>query len=122
MRKRLLYVEDDFLNRLVMEQYLKDHYTIDSVATSTECLDKILTNVYDGFLLDINLGHNDIDGMLLLSRIQAIIPDSKAIFIAITAYVEDSDCAAFRAHGFHLCHPKPVERERLIDELRQLLD
>ncbi|MDP4827059.1 MAG: response regulator [Flavobacteriales bacterium] len=119
--KRALYVEDDMINRLIMAKYLINDFIVDTASSSTECFLQIERNTYDVILLDINLGHNDIDGITLMKQIRKLNLHRKVIFGAITAYVDTNDKSAILNAGFDLFHPKPIDRTKLILELNTLL-
>lgn len=119
--KRALYVEDDMINRLIMEKYLINDFIVDTASSSSECFSRMEQNTYDVILLDINLGHNDIDGITLMKQIRKMNSQRKVVFGAITAYVDPNDKNAIINAGFDLFHPKPIDRVKLISELNSLL-
>lgn len=119
--KRVLYVEDDMINRLIMEKYLASHFNTDTVGSSAECINMISNNQYDFILLDINLGYNDIDGITLMHQIRKMNPNAHTYFAAITAYVDSHDKRAILEAGFDLFHPKPIDRNQLLIELKSFL-
>jgi len=64
-RKKILIVEDDEVNRKIMELQLRKYYHIDLAKNGNEALNLFLENDYSLILMDINLGggKNGIDVM-----------------------------------------------------------
>lgn len=115
----ILIVDDEPEVRESLEQLLKlEGYLPDTAAAAEEGLHKVGERVYDLVLLDVNLpGHNGLD---VLKQIKHDGPEVPVIMI--TAY--DSSQTAFQAskEGAESYITKPWDNERLLLEIRNLLD
>lgn len=116
--KKVLYVEDDPINALVVEKLLEDEFLISHVPDGETCLDRIAAEKYDVILMDINLGRGKMDGVETM-RLVKQHPDYAAVpVIAITSYAMPEDEVRFLKEGFDFYFEKPVERESLINQIR----
>jgi two-component system, cell cycle response regulator DivK len=115
--KRLLYVEDDPINALVIKKLLAQHYSTEHVEDGESCLKIIGREPFDLILMDINLGRGKMDGVETMKRIKAI-PSYKAMpIVAITSYAMPEDRERFMGEGFNGYLSKPVERPILLQYL-----
>ena len=121
MGLRLVYVEDDEVNRLIMEHLLggTDHELLmfPDAGTTLSCAQ---LKEIDLFVLDINLGRGNPDGVELMHRLREIC--SEAAFWTLTAYAAESDEARFLQVGFDAYYPKPLDHGRFLASLRSLRD
>lgn len=82
--KKILLVEDDFLNRRVTRKVLRENgYIVFEAKNAKEALELLKKESIDLCILDINLGENELDGISLSQEIKTkfTIP-----FIYLTAY------------------------------------
>jgi two-component system cell cycle response regulator DivK len=87
--KRILLVEDDNVNRQLMEDYLTHYdYVVNGIATGVSFLQTVIDFRPDLILLDLKLP--DVSGYLLLEQIQKDTALSQIPVIVISAF-------AFRA-------------------------
>ena len=119
--KRILYVEDDFTNALVMQRLLKTHYEVIHVTTGEECLSRLTHERFDLILMDINLGRGNMDGVETLHRIRATPDLRRMIVITVTSYAMPEDEDRFLNEGFDAYLSKPLNRQILLDKLFQYL-
>jgi CheY-like chemotaxis protein len=115
--KKLLYVEDDVYSQDLVKRVLGLKYQIDMVPDATSALEKINEEVYDGVLIDINLGHG-IDGAQLMEKIKQSANYQDKPLIAITAYAAKADRDEFLERGFTHYISKPYH----LKELKTLVD
>lgn len=119
--KRLLYVEDDAINALVMQKLLARHYEVIHVVDGESCLALISNESFDLILMDINLGRGKMDGVETLHRIKVNPLTEKLRIIAVTSYALPEDEERFLSEGFDAYIPKPVSRQLLLDTLSHYL-
>lgn len=84
MKKTILLVEDDFLNRRLTRKTLTENgYEVLEAKNANEALGTLRKELIDLVVLDINLGENEQDGISLGEQIKAryTVP-----FIYLTAY------------------------------------
>lgn len=82
--KKILLVEDDFLNRrLTKKVLLENEYSVFEAKNSKEAIEILNINSIDLAILDINLGEHESDG---ISLAQQIIDKFNLPFIYLTAY------------------------------------
>lgn len=112
-KPRVLIVENDEINAMVMEAYLKDKYEVDIARNSILAMKFADAHSYDLILMDINLGVG-MNGIELLREMRkkehlAFIP-----VIATTAYALDKDKEEFLENGFTHYLSKPFFKEELL--------
>ena len=115
--KKLLYVEDDQFCQNIVSRVLSDKYYLDFVIDAEEAQQRLKTNVYDGFLIDINLRHG-LDGVQLMQKVKSMEENKGKPFVAITAYAAFSDRAEFLEKGFTHYLSKPF----FLKDLSELID
>lgn len=115
--KRLLYVEDDPINALVLKKLLAQHYSTEHVEDGETCLDILGKGSFDLVLMDINLGRGKMDGVETMKKIKAMPLFAGLPIIAITSYAMPEDKDRFLGEGFNGYLSKPVERPVLLEYL-----
>lgn len=115
--KRLLYVEDDPINALVIKRLLAQHYTTEHVEDGETCLSVLGKETFDLVLMDINLGRGKMDGVETMKRIKAMPSFENLPIVAITSYAMPEDRDRFLGEGFNGYLSKPVERPVLLEYL-----
>lgn len=119
MKKRILYVEDDSINALVMEKLLAQYYTVEHRSDGEEGLMAITNETFELVLMDINLGRGKMDGIETMKKMKALFQSLKVI--AVTSYALPEDEARFLAEGFDDYIPKPVERGMILERIARFL-
>jgi CheY-like chemotaxis protein len=120
--KKILYVEDDPINALVMQRLLKAFYDVIHVPDGESCLALLESQPVDLVLMDINLGRGKIDGVETLHRLRANPKTWDLKVITVTSYALPEDEEKFRREGFNGYMSKPVSRKPLLDMLQQYFD
>lgn len=115
--KRLLYVEDDPINALIMMKLLAHHYTTEHVEDGETCLALLKKERFDLVLMDINLGRGKMDGVQTMKKIKEVPTLKDLPVVAITSYAMPEDKERFLGEGFNGYLSKPVERPVLLDYL-----
>jgi len=119
--KKVLYVEDDQINALVMQKLLKKHVDVIHVPDGETCLSLLGTDTFALVLMDINLGKGKMDGVETLRRIRANPRTNKVIVITVTSYALPEDKERFLQEGFDDYLSKPVEQHLLLKTISQYL-
>jgi CheY-like chemotaxis protein len=120
--KKVLHVEDDPVNAMLMAKLLTLEFQLTQVTDGESCLSKIHEERFDLILMDVNLGRGKMNGTETLKKIKAV-PDYQQIpIIAITSYTFPEDEYALLNEGFDDYFGKPVEFAKLIDRIHQYID
>jgi two-component system, cell cycle response regulator DivK len=119
--KKVLYVEDDAINALVVQKLLQNLFTVVHVDDGEECLSLLSKESFDIVLMDINLGNGKMDGVETLKMIRMNPAFAQIRVMAVTSYAMPEDRERFLKEGFDDYHEKPVERDFLIEQINTLI-
>jgi CheY-like chemotaxis protein/anti-sigma regulatory factor (Ser/Thr protein kinase) len=120
----IFVVEDDRMNRIILEKMLKDMGSVKLAVDGKDCMEIIdgeaaKKHFYQIMLFDINLP-GDKDGVALMKEIRNKYPEYRKIpFIAQTAYAMTEDEEYFLKEGFDSYLSKPINRDELISTIKQ---
>lgn len=120
--KKILYVEDDAINALIVEKLLNKIYDIEVARSEAACLEVLGKQVFDLILTDINLGESDKDGVQLMKKIKAMPAYKNTQVVAVTAFALPEEQAYFLEQGFDAYISKPFEENMLKDTIQALLE
>jgi PAS domain S-box-containing protein len=111
--RRLLVIEDNDFNRLIVREMLKqDGHTVVEAADGTEGLEAAQQEVFDLILMDISMP--GIDGLTATERLrQDPGPNRETPVLALTAHAMPEDIRRFLAAGMQDVLLKPVQIETL---------
>ena len=112
-RKKILIIEDDEINRKVMEFQLKNNFLVDLAKNGKEGLDLFTKGDYDLILMDINLGLGE-NGIEVMEEIRKFDKGKSIPVIAITAYANFGNRDGFLEAGFDNYIAKPYQADELI--------
>jgi CheY-like chemotaxis protein len=112
-RKKILIIEDDEINRKVMEFQLKNNFLVDLAKNGKEGLDLFTKGDYDLILMDINLGLGE-NGIEVMEEIRKFHKGKSTPVIAITAYANFGNRDGFLEAGFDNYIAKPYQADELI--------
>lgn len=112
---KILYVEDNYANRLVLERGLANLVDIDTEENGFKAFKMAEEKDYDIYILDLNLGDPEIDGISLLKKLKTIRPH--AIYAALTAFDDDEWKERCERSGFDLFFGKPVNAKELLKSI-----
>jgi CheY-like chemotaxis protein len=122
MPKNILVIEDDLANSLLMRKILMDEdINVDVVSDAISAWEKLKTNRYDLFVVDLNLPFGK-NGFEFLSRLRSLDEYKSVPVIAITAYIgifTREDCLA---KGFDYYFSKPFEIESFVKTVKKFLN
>ena len=120
MKKRLLYIDDDFLALESLQKLMKDLYEIDIAETSDKALELVKAKKYDAILMDIGLGLGT-NGIELTNEIRKLYSEYKTVpFIALTAFASQRDKNYFLSHGLDYYISKPFFKKDLVKLLAKV--
>ncbi len=122
----IFVVEDDRMNRLILEKMLKPLGKVKLTVDGDDCLNTIETEAkkghfYQVMLFDINLP-GEWDGIKLLKEIRQKYPEYRKVpFIAQTAYAMAGDKERLLKEGFDSYLAKPIDKNELVATIKQQL-
>jgi CheY-like chemotaxis protein len=120
MKKKLVIIEDNEDNRLLVRAILEDLYEVIEYETGPEALASLVLEPPDLVLLDISLP--DMDGPEVLRHMRLHAALCQVPIIALTAHAMAGDREAFLAMGFNGYVSKPiVDETELLDAIRHHL-
>ncbi|MBE2281561.1 MAG: response regulator, partial [Ignavibacteriaceae bacterium] len=120
-KKRIIYVEDDSVNRDLVAYFLSGRYELDFASDGTSGLIKLNLKDYDLVLMDIHLG-NGPSGEHVLKSIRENNKTAKLPVIALTAYVMPGNKQRYLSLGFNGYIPKPFKRELLVETVDRFIN
>jgi len=124
-----LIVEDDFVSRVLLQEYLKGHGTCHIAVNGLEAITAVgaaleAGDPYDLICLDIMMpvmdGHDALTAIRQLES-AASIPDSRRVRVVMMTALADSENVQRATQSrcdYYLV--KPIQRTRLFEELRRL--
>jgi PAS domain S-box-containing protein len=120
---RILIVDDDQDTRDCLAFILEEQGATVTIANSAKEALHFLTQ-FQADLIISDIGMPQIDGYALLRRIRALTPQQGGQIpaIALTAYARESDRQAAIAAGFQKHISKPVQSDKLIALIEELLN
>lgn len=126
-RVKIFIVEDDRMNRLVLEKMLKKSGDITTAVDGKDTLKKIENNTKSGKLFDVMLFDINLpapwDGINLMHEIKKKFPEYKSIpFIAQTAYAMSGDKDLYLDAGFNDYISKPIIKTELLTMIQKQLE
>ncbi len=116
---RILYVEDDAINALVMRKFLDREFDFDIAQDGVDCLNMARERRYDLILMDINLGTDKMDGVETLVHLRTDPAYRSTPVFAVTAFAMPGDRARYLEAGFDDYFAKPVNRQQILERIRQ---
>jgi two-component system chemotaxis response regulator CheY len=129
-KKKILIVEDDFISRRILKEILSSYGECDMARDGEEairafCLGWEEQNPYDLICMDIMMP--EMDGQDALKRIRDMekemgIIGSKEVKVIMVSALDDPKnvIEAFRNGGATSYIVKPIEKEKLLNEIKSL--
>jgi two-component system, cell cycle response regulator DivK len=117
--KKVLHVEDDPVNAMVMGKLLGLEYELAQAVDGESCLAMIEKEQFDVILMDVNLGKGKMNGTDTLKKIKEKPEYKNVPVIAITSYTFPEDEDELLNAGFDDYFAKPVEFAKLVDRINQ---
>jgi two-component system, cell cycle response regulator DivK len=120
MRERILYIEDNTDNRLLIRRVLQaEGYEIIEAADGRSGLQQAAEAHPDLILMDINLP--EIDGYELTARLKQVSSLNRIPIIAVTANVMKGDREKTLAAGCDGYIQKPIDIDQLPGQIERFL-
>ena len=120
MTATILYVEDNFDNRMLVRRVLEaEGYRVVEAENGTQGIERLQSEIPDLVLMDINLP--EIDGYEVTKRFKQLPSMAKVPVIAMTANVMKGDREKTLAAGCDGYIPKPIDIDTLPDQIARFL-
>ncbi len=117
---RILVVEDNFMNKVLVKELLQVHgYGVLEASNGKEAVDMAESHHPDIILMDINLP--EMDGMESTHIIKSRESTKDIPVLALTASAMKGDEEKFLKEGFDGYVPKPIQLTVLVGELERCL-
>jgi len=118
----VLYIEDEPLNVLLMEEVFRTQpgWTLHVAHDGASGVELALRVQPDLALIDMNLP--DMSGMEVLRRLRADAATAGLLCVALSADAMSEQIAAARAAGFDDYWTKPIDLAHLLDSVRHAID
>jgi two-component system cell cycle response regulator DivK len=118
---RILYIEDNYDNRLLVKRVLEaEGYTLLEAASAHDGLRQALSQAPDLILMDINLP--EVDGYTTTARIKATPGLERVKIVAVTANVMKGDREKTLAAGCDGYIQKPIDVDQLPLQIAKYLE
>jgi len=114
---RLLIVEDDPTTAVFLEHALREWYRTDTVAAVASGVQQAISESYDGFLVDIGMRSERVNGIDLLELLRTLPEYADTPVIAATGFVMPGDREHLLESGFDAYLGKPFFRDDLLTTL-----
>lgn len=119
--KKILVVEDDFINmRLAQHILAAEGYTVLKATTANEALEQLESALPDLVLMDIRLP--DMDGMTVVKLLRDNAKTREMTILALTACAMKGDRERILQMGCDGYISKPIEVQVFINTVRQFLN
>lgn len=119
---KVLYVEDDAVNCLVMKGLLQRYrIEVDIAASASDAVQQAQIYRYPLILMDINLGEEETDGILLSRELRALPGYEACPIFAITAYPELHLTMGEERGIFQRYFYKPFNRDELAQAILHVI-
>jgi two-component system cell cycle response regulator DivK len=120
MSATILYIEDNFDNRLLVRRVLEaEGYRVVEAEDGVQGLDYLQSETPDLVLMDINLP--EVDGYEMTKRLKQLPTMTKVPVIAMTANVMKGDREKTIAAGCDGYIPKPIDIDTLPGQIAKFL-
>ena len=120
MTATILYVEDNFDNRMLVRRVLEaEGYRVVEAENGTQGIEWLRSETPDLVLMDINLP--EVDGYEVTKRFKQLPSMSNVPVIAMTANVMKGDREKTLAAGCDGYIPKPIDIDTLPDQIARFL-
>ena len=120
MAVRVLYIEDDMSNRILVERIMRaEGYDIHTIDNASEGIRIAVELVPDIILMDINMPN--VDGFMATNAIRQYAELDHVPIIAVTANVMKGDREQTLAAGCDGYIPKPIDVDSFPEEVNHYL-
>ncbi len=121
INKKILLIEDDFINMRLAQHILEaEGYVVLKAATAQEALEQLESVLPDLILVDVQLP--DIDGLILVRMLREKPATRDAKILALTACAMKGDRERMLKAGCDGYISKPIDVKDFIDTVRGFLN
>jgi CheY-like chemotaxis protein len=113
----ILIVDDNQLDRLIVQTLLQPHFNIETVSNGYDALSIIEEIKFDVILMDINLGDINMSGTNVLKLIRENPKHNQIKIFAVTAFPDEE--TSYTALGFEELFIKPVLKEEIFIHIKK---
>lgn len=118
---KVLIVEDDFVNALVLTKYLEKYFLLKHVNNGYDAIKAAQEEKYDVILMDINLGDETLDGIETTKHIRKFLSREQTKIFAVTAYSDEHFKQSMYPNGFDAYYSKPVNKDLMLAAIQNSL-
>lgn len=116
----ILVVDDhDDIREMLMKQLQKRGFAVVTASNGLEAILQTAQSAPALILMDVNMP--ELDGIEATVQIRAADPEFRIPVIALTAYALPGDEARAEAAGCDAFHSKPVDFDKLFDQITELI-
>ncbi|MBM3460644.1 MAG: response regulator [Armatimonadetes bacterium] len=115
-KPRVLFVDDDVIERKVVELTLKGAFQVTVIGSGTDALKLLADEPYDCLLVDMRMP--DLDGDEVIRRGTALQPDIRPV--VLSAYIDGERASELESRGIPFVK-KPFQPHLLLQTLLQAL-
>jgi signal transduction histidine kinase/ActR/RegA family two-component response regulator len=119
---RVLVVDDDEFNRLILIEQLPQHsLKVEAAINGRQALEFVKLRRPDLIIMDIEMPVlGGVAALQLIREFQAAARQQPSTIVAYSGNGDEQSQAAYLLHGFDRCLSKPVSREQLMAMVREL--
>lgn len=118
--KRILAIDDDPINRQLLEIYLKGSFMYKIVNNARQAIDSLKGETFDAVVTDVNL-EGDEDGVWLGKYIKSIPQFNRLPVVAFTAHMASHISNENASAAFDHIIVKPVLKNQFITQINEIL-
>ncbi|MBS9525243.1 response regulator [Litoribacter ruber] len=119
---RILYIEDNELNRVVFAALLAKVADVVCVSSGSEALELLVNAQFDIVVIDLNLNDPEIDGFEVMRTLtqNGFKKQNSTRFYALTAYAHENWEKKCMDAGFDHYFTKPVDPSEILEKDNEL--
>ena len=110
----ILYVEDNYINRLVVQKVLQPMGDVKMARTGPEAIEMASLHSFDIILIDINLNDPEMDGIDVMEIVKKNPLQKDSSYVALTAYTGEDWKVKCMEAGFDSFYSKPIIPDELV--------
>ena len=112
--KKILIIDDDPISLLIFTEMFKNEFNIYYATNSSVAMDMVCKINFDGYIIDLYLGDNELSGIELLGFIRSNAISTETSFVGITSSTNPQDQKKMQKAGFtHYCQ-KPLNKLEIL--------
>lgn len=120
MKKKILIVEDDLINMLIISELLKNEFLLFHALNFDVALELIKFIKFDASVVDLHLGTSDKNGIDVLEALKKY-QSNQICNIGISSSIRPQDKSQMLEVGYKTFMQKPLVKEELITTIKNHL-